>query len=178
MDIHGWLLGVTEEKQRGEPDLIIPPSFLQPNDGGFDRLERSHRARKTKASSFLDPAEPPLLSTIYPRNWKRPISRYSSSGDAESLASHISSSGKKSSRTDDKYTRKPRRKTRPDLYEPKPIQEKRKRKSKNRDPVNGSDERPKRKEHYKSRKKSRQLKPAVERDFHANNVRTRRLTVS
>lgn len=179
MDIHGWLLGVTKEEQRGKPDQITPPSFLQPKDGGLDPLERSHRPRKTTASSFLDPAEPPLhYSTAYPRNEKRPISHSSSSSAVESLASNISRPGKNYPETDGKYTRQPRRKTRPDLYEPKLVKEKRKRRSKKRDPANDGDERPKRNEQPKARKKSRQLNPAAERDFHADNVHTNRLTVS
>jgi hypothetical protein len=174
MDIRAWIQGVVAEERHDRLDKLAITGFLHPRDSGRDPLVRCRNLSHSSIGSFLDPINPPSEGSLAKGdNINRPISLQSISLSTLSAipgASELDGNDK----DDKKYTRRLRRKTRPDLYILKPDrkgddtkwQTNRKRKKKQPD--------------AKLIRKRKKLLPDAARvkDFHAENVSTERLTVS
>jgi hypothetical protein len=175
MDIRGWLQGIVADEQRGSLDNLGVAPFLLPKDNGQDQVLKSRKFNCYRASSILDAAQPRSQREVEKTNAKkRPISPPSITqfNDCEPLED--SPSPEEADGSDHhKYTRRLRRKTRPDLYDSKPDSK-----------CNDNQEQPKRKRKKKNLDQgttSKRLKLSTvstrARDFHAENVCTERLTV-
>jgi hypothetical protein len=100
MDIRRWL----DETVLPEQPIEVPPAPTSTKKP--DRVPKKKRRRSSSDSSFLEAAS---------RRKKTPPVRFEVAETA-SEASHTSRSG--SSSSDQPYARKPRRKTRPERYDP------------------------------------------------------------
>jgi hypothetical protein len=175
MDIRGWLQGIVAEEQRGRPEDLAFPPFLRSRDNGDDPLVKSRKFHKpTNASSFLEPAKAPAWGgSVKGDHLKHPKSLSSITGFA-AANSRVESlgTGVVENHTD-KYTKQPRRKTRPDLYNCKTDS------GGHDDRKQSSRKRKKPQNDEKRTRKKRRLQPESmqARNFHADNVTTERLTV-
>jgi hypothetical protein len=174
MDIREWLQGVVAEEQRGRLEELAIPGFLHPRDIERDPLVKCRKFTHSSVSTFLDPVCPPSHGILAKGNSiKNPISLPSTTVASPSAISRCSQL-EEDHNDDNEYTRKPRRKTRPDFYDPKPEQKEvdaqwqtnRKRKKKRSDGK------------IASKRKKPQPETARIKDFHAENVCNDRLTVS
>jgi hypothetical protein len=163
MDIHGWLQGVTPEEQAGGFGVLNIPGFLIPKDNSASSLVKPRRARHANASSILEPAKLPSSGKVIER-------QVVSNAISLPQSFKTSTSDKENDEGEDKYIKKPRRKTRPEIYEPIVAANRPK-------AVNGSENKRKSVKDAGKKKKKRRLEAVDVRKFVAENVRANRLTV-
>ncbi|OAL55707.1 hypothetical protein IQ07DRAFT_175390 [Pyrenochaeta sp. DS3sAY3a] len=171
MDIQKWL----EETVQSDPASPASQAGIEPrvliNKAGTVHRS-SHKRRQSRSDSSLLPSPPrqkPLTKKRKPPTVES--TTHESAGSEVSEATHTESA--ESSTSSQRYARKPRRKTRPERYEPssKPVPERGRH-------AHG----PPKGESKKSRRKSRRRKgekpgSGIVQSFHAKNVSRDRLTL-
>jgi len=163
MDIHGWLQGVTSEEQTVGLDKLDIPDFLIPKDKRANPFVQPSRVNHANASSILEPAKLSNPSKgIKEHVVKDKISVLSSQG--------LRSSDKDSVAVQEKYSKQPRRKTRPEIYDSK-------RATTLPKSAKVSDKKRKKPKDVETKKKKRRLEVPDTREFVAENVCANRLTV-
>ena len=176
MDINKWLEStILPQQESSLPEKLGLPPFLHPKENykallaSTDKQPRKRR-HTTSDSSFLETRQHYQTSPIEHEveidnkpNDKLPTNASSSSDRSSSV----------SDTSDHPYGRKPRHKTRPDIYEPKSDQVKERGMQKHR---RGKGESKKTKGKSR-RKKTEKLGIGLVQSFHAKNVPKDRLTV-
>ncbi|KAF2498777.1 hypothetical protein BU16DRAFT_305091 [Lophium mytilinum] len=182
MDVRKWLDEVVHpEKAASLPDQLGLPQFLHPkrdrqdpsDQAGAPAPARKHGRKDRSAasdSSILQARQHRTRKDASEHDAPVIAGANRASSPAEHRSDHSSSV---SVASDHRYERKPRHKTRPDLYEPKQDASNERGSRKHR---RGKDE--SRKEKRKSRRKKTDNPGAgLVQSFHANNVPRDRLTV-
>lgn len=178
MDIRTWLDGTVRPEPLPSPDPLErpgPPRFLRSKEPEGQAKAKGRRGQRqwpsTSDSSLL--AAPAARKRTPPTKSEADIDG-SGDGSACSDAYHPAHHASVSSTSSQQYARRPRRKTRPELYEPTSKDAKERGTQLYRRP---------RGESNKSKRKSRRKKAAkpgvgLVQSFHAKNVLKDRLTVS
>jgi hypothetical protein len=173
---------VLSEEPTSLPDQLGLPQFLHPKGdrkGPSGHAGASASARKRQSKNKQASSDSSLLQARKHHTGKNAVEHEAPinarANRASSPAPHRSHhSSSVSHAADQRYKRKPRHKTRPDLYEPKQEAPKER---ESREHRRGQDE--SRKEKRKSRrKKTNNPGAGLVQSFHANNVPRERLTVS
>lgn len=176
MDIAKWLEETAADVaplQQTPAEPSNRPAPLPTRGDAVERLHRKHRQRRQTPSdsSFLDidrPHEAPTSARKQERHSEASGTSASTGDSAETRSSSSDDSG-----AADRYERRPRHKTRPDLYDPKPEKKKDHSKQKRREKKDES-----KKSKRKSRRKAKDKPGAgLVQSFHAKNVAISRLTV-
>jgi hypothetical protein len=168
MDIKEWIQGISD---CGNPASLLASTHLGRNQAAISILEKSPVRDRSLDSSFLEPANYPSRNEGGARKRRAPSS---TAGNGFTVLSEGSSKNENKLPSEDKYRRKPRRKTRTDLYEPKLSQRPGKEKESSRMRKEGTKEKSK----DDSQRRSRKTDNPKIRDFQASNVGPGRLTVS
>jgi len=162
MDIQQWIQGVVADEPAGISDRDDIPELFHPKQSNAAAVgHRRKRRRSSDGTSFLEKPAAPKSPT--PDN------------HSQSHGSHAAhSSPGQSGVSDGRYKKKPRRKTREDLYDNGQA------KSKAKSKRNSGKQREE--EEQQSKKKEKRRKPTIphttqHRNFKAKNVVTDRLTV-
>jgi len=170
MDIQKWLDDTAEAK--APPDSTETPgsNFFQRAEKPKPVFKEKHgRKRRQSDSSLLDPQ--PHAHKAPPKESKPPT-ECSPDASLYSDASRPSrSDSAESESSSHRYARKPRRKTRLERYEPKPVKERGKHVHRSRKDESKQTRR------KSKRKKVEKSGSAVAQSFHAKNVSRDRLTV-
>lgn len=174
MDINKWLEDTIAPERPTLPEKLGLPSFLHPKETVADPPSKHRHPRKLPSSdsSFIE-AE---ASHRSPHLTKRQPSGRRQSNNDRSTGSASRSTSLASEELDaaDRYKRRSRRKTRPDLYEPKPEKGNDRRERKH-----GKEEETSKKTKRKSKRKTKDTSGAnLAHSFNATNVSKGRLTVS
>lgn len=174
MDVNKWLEGIIAPERPTLPEKLGLPSFLHPKETVTDPPSKHRHPRKLLASdsSFIE-AE---ASHRSPRLTERRSNSRHQSNNNRSTGSSSRSTSLVSEERDaaDRYKRRSRRKTRPDLYEPNPERGKDRREQKH-----GKEEGTSKKTKRKSKRKTKDKSGAnLAHSFNATNVCKGRLTVS
>jgi len=163
MDIQRWLKDTCEPRQKRVVNATYQPQQID------EPPVRQKRRRVLVASSQLGSEPTTVISPL-----KRPRRNSETSSASSTSTSSSESSSSISEHQSDQYERKPRRKTRPDLYEPQSGSRKRQSRAK-------QSKKKKVKTKHRKTKKSRKEQNsgrALVNNFNAKNVPKSRLTVS
>jgi hypothetical protein len=167
MDIHKWLEETADAKAPADGPSKSVSNFFQPVKKAKPVFEHWPAPERSKSdSSLLDPQP---LRRAPPRKHK--LSNEKSGEESASGASQPQDESTGSEASSHRYARKPRRKTRPDRYEPSPERNKARGKH-----IHAS----RKSESKKTRRKSKRKKEepgGIGQTFQAKNVTRDRLTV-
>jgi len=173
MDISKWLEGTAGSDHLNPTLQVQLPALLRAENEveymGSDRHKRRRRARTD--SSLIAPND--ITVPTAPVTHRRKSESYADE-TAPDVQTSSSESKSESNGTEpsQRYERRPRRKTRPDRYEPKPDKDKKRKKLSHKEKETSQ-------RHRKSRRKRRdKLRADPGQSFHADNVPQERLTVS
>jgi hypothetical protein len=172
MDIHKWLEETAEATAPQDPAQTLGATFFQRPEKSNPVFKDQRAAKRTRSdSSLLDPQPHTQRESPLAKRSKLPTKAKPVSG-ASSEASHPSQiDSAESESSSHRYARKPRRKTRLERYEPKPVEERVKHVHPSR---KGESKKARRKT---KRKKGEHSGSGIADGFHAKNVSGDRLTV-
>jgi hypothetical protein len=170
MDIQRWLNETVEAGPLPSQDQTVNSAFFHPKEKSRPVFKERHARKRAKSdSSLLVPQ--PHMQTASPKK-PNPLTEEEVDAAVHSEASRPSrNSSTESESFNHRYARRPRRKTRPERYEPQQNKERGKHTHQSR---KGESKKPSRKSKRRGGEKS---DSGIAQNFHAKNVSRDRLTV-
>jgi len=170
MNIHKWLEEIKDAEAPHNPEQTAGATFFQRTEHSRPVFKEKRTAKRSRSDSSL--LEPRPHTQMTPPKKPKLATKGKSVASALSEASEPDQSDSaESESSSDRYARKPRRKTRPERYQPKPVVQRVKH-------VHKSGKGESKKTRRKSRrKKGEQSCSGVAESFQAKNVSKDRLTV-
>lgn len=172
MDIHKWLEETAEADAPRDPAQTLGATFPQRPEKSKPVFKDKRAAKRTRSDSSLLEPQPPTQRENSPAKRSKLSTEEKPVPGAHSEDSHPSQSDSAESESSShRYARKPRRKTRLERYEPKPVEQRVKHVHPSR---KGESKKTRRKS---KRRKGEHSGSGIADGFHAKNVSGNRLTV-